>query len=286
MANMKQSLMVETAEYLWMTGIAVSTICLIAQTVLYILRPRIRKMDQKVLMQLAVTRLLYSTFTLIETSRRVHVQQTEVYHLVVIRLFGLMDIALRWWMCAYTKNLYDKIVKVFVPDKWSFLKLSLVVWGSSVVLFALDYGLVYLLKTYDIALIGLPVWIGLKCIPVFINFIFFCKVFYIALRAKTASRNCNNIAMANSTTNFGSLVKICVISFILVCITSVQILVDDTFRITLSLMLNEKNTGKMALQAFIWKNIVPVFLYTSAISSFQGVEIIIIFLILNKNAIK
>uniref|UniRef100_A0A2H1WAB5 SFRICE_023168 n=1 Tax=Spodoptera frugiperda TaxID=7108 RepID=A0A2H1WAB5_SPOFR len=189
-------------------GIAISSLCLILQLVLYKIRPKIRKLDQKILTQLTVARLINSIMEMLMTDQYFNDYTKDL----VFALYFHTDAALISWMFVFTKNLYEKVVLVFVLKKISFLILSLLVWiivipigvlcpVSLVVDFFLDY-----YKVYS--------W--LKFIVLTMNLLFFGKIFYvIATRNQKTNRNMKDI------------VKTCIISFVLVCMTSLQVFIND-----------------------------------------------------------
>lgn len=260
-----------SVQYLRISGIIFSAICLIIQTVLFILRPKIRQMDQKVLMQLAVTRLIHS---MVACCYRF---DNAMGIVVAGALYDLIDTSLRWWMCVYTKNLYEKMVKVFETEKWSFLKLSLVIWFSTIAINIVIFIFLYLFAPqgkvhyYDSLCAYTILWKVAKCIIICVNFLVFCKIFYVVMKIKFGTRTYKGFSNPEFYKNFAGVVKICVVSFFLVCITSLQILIDDVSVIAFAIDPNTENIEWTVAQ------------YILAISSFQGVDIIIIFLILMKN---
>lgn len=260
----------DTEKYLHLTGIIFSTTCFISKIRLLILHRKIRKYDQKLLMQLAVARLIHSALFYL----MIYYREKLFYVIGLSGLPMMTEIALRWWMFIYTKNLYEKMVKVFVSEKWSFLQLSLVIWITSPLLTALFHGLICLLWEFDaLGFHFRPVSITLtvfKAIPLCVNFVLFIIVFYTIVKTKMTARNCDRITNVNFNIKFTIVIKICVISFILVSLTSVQLFVVDVLIIFL-VFGNGGPTIHLALR------------YVFAISSFQGIEILIIFLILMKH---
>lgn len=226
-------------------GIAISSLCLILQLVLYKIRPKIRKLDQKILTQLTVARLINSIMELLMTDQYFNDYTKDL----VFALYFHTDAALISWMFVFTKNLYEKVVLVFVLKKISFLILSLLVWiivipigvlcpVSLVVDFFLDY-----YKVYS--------W--LKFIVLTMNLLFFGKIFYvIATRNQKTNRNMKDI------------VKTCIISFVLVCMTSLQVFINDILSY---------------LEMTTLSNIFCL------INNYQVIPATVIFLILSKNCI-
>ncbi|CAH0686442.1 unnamed protein product [Spodoptera exigua] len=63
--------------YVRITGIVISSLCLILQLVLYIIRPKIRKLDQKILTQLTVARMMNSVMEMCMTYQYFHEYYTK-----------------------------------------------------------------------------------------------------------------------------------------------------------------------------------------------------------------
>lgn len=232
----------------WFTGISLSVVCIITQLSLFYYRKEVRKIDQKILTQLSVARLMNTIVEYLSADTE-HVANNSPVKTTLITFYVQSDAALICWMFIYTKNIYDKVVQVFFLEKWSSLRLSLVIWFGS-----LPVGLLYpLFIKRNIAEDYLKAYNIIKFLTLSVNLLFFCKIFYV-------------IAIKHSTNsvNFGRLLKSCVISFLLVCITSLQVALTDW----LSFYIKDS----MIATTFC------------VINSYQVLAISIIFTILSKNA--
>lgn len=233
------------ASSIWISGIVLSTICLILQLVLFKILPRIRKIDQKILTQLTVARLLNTLLEFIMSHMLFNLYTRDI----IFALYLQTDAVLVCWMFIYTKNLYDKVVLVFALQKWNFVHLSLLIWLLTIPIGVLCP--VFLILEYFTEYYKVYAW--LKFIILTVNVLFFCKIFYVIItRSKKSNRN------------FTDIIKTCVISFILVCITSIQVFVTD---ILSYLEASDNVTDPFCI-----------------INSFQVLAVTIIFLILAKNS--
>lgn len=235
----------EVEKYIWLTGIALSTLCLILQLVLFKIRPQLRKMDQKILTQLTVARLLNSILEYLMTCGVFNLYTRDV----TFALYLQTDIVLVCWMFVYTKNLYDKVVLVFALQKWNFVILSVLIWILTIplgVLCPVFLMLGYFTEFYQ-------AYSLLKFAILTVNVLFFCRIFYVIINRSK-----------NSNRNFTEILKTCIISFILVCLTSLQVFVNDILSF---------------LEVNITTNAFCV------INSFQAIAATIIFLILARNCI-
>lgn len=232
--------------YIWIIGLAISTICLLLQLVLFKIRPKIRKMDQKILTQLTVARLLNSVFELLMS----HNLMNEYTLDLTFALYIQTDAAMICWMFVYTKSLYDKVVLVFALQKLNFILMSALIWILTIpigVMCPVFLNLEKFIEFYH-------VYAWFKFVVLTVNILFFGRIFYVIM-----TRN------KNSSRNFTEIIKTCVISFILVCLTSLQVFINDI----LSYFEIDAATDSFCV-----------------LNSFQPVAATIIFLILAKNNIR
>lgn len=231
--------------YIWITGIILSSLCLVLQIVLFVIRPRIRKMDQKVLTQLTVARLMNTILEFLVGNYLFNIYTLDV----IFALYMQTDVVLICWMFVYTKNLYEKVVLVFVLQKWNFILLSVLIW--TVVSIPLGVLCPVFLSCFpDHFTTFYAVYTWLKFIVLSLNILFFCRIFYVIVNKSK-----------NSNRNFTEIIRTCVISFILVCITSLQVFVNDIFS-----YIDAVKTNAFCL-----------------INSYQAIAVTIIFLILARN---
>uniref|UniRef100_A0A2H1VJM4 SFRICE_033466 n=1 Tax=Spodoptera frugiperda TaxID=7108 RepID=A0A2H1VJM4_SPOFR len=190
--------------YVRIVGIAFSSLCLILQLVLYKIRPKIRKLDQKILTQLTVARLIHSMMELLITYKYF---DDYTRHLV-FALHLQTDAVLISWMFVFTKNLYEKVVLVFVIKNIRFLKLSLLVW-----FLAVPVGVIHtvsLVKGFFVHYY--IVYSSFKFIVLVINLLYFGRIFYVI-------RN-------NTKLKIKAIIKASIIFFLLLCVTSIFVFIQ------------------------------------------------------------
>lgn len=231
----------------WLIGTALSVQCLLIQFFLYAVLPSSRKLDQKILTQLTLARLanvILEYFVMNGSSTDTKIRDA------LFALYFQTDAALVCWMFVFTKNLYDKVILVFALKKISFVLVSVSIW-----LLTLPVGLLCPLflnvdsdKNFDTFYF---VYSIVKFIILFLNLIFFCRIFWVAISRRTDR-------------DLKGLLRTCAVSFILVCITSLQVLLTD-----LTAFFADENM-EMLNYAF------------SVLNSYQVLPITVIFVILSK----
>lgn len=194
----------------WLIGFSVSVLCVLIQLFLYVILASSRKLDQKILTQLTVARLgnvIVEYFVMGGTSDDPKIRDT------VFALYIQTDAALIFWMFVFTKNLYDKVVLVFSLKKISFVLVSVSIW-----LLTLPIGLLcpLLLSIHDGRGFNTFYFVYgiVKFIILSMNLLFFCRIFWVAISRRPER-------------DFKGLLRTCVVSFILVSITSLQVLLTD-----------------------------------------------------------
>ncbi|CAH0625259.1 unnamed protein product [Chrysodeixis includens] len=233
-------------KYVWLFGIVVSSLCFITQAVLLYLRPKIRKLDQKILTHLAAARLMNTILEYVMS----HLLFNYYTKDLTFALYLQTDIVLVCWMFIYTKNLYDKVVLVFALQQRNFLLLSILIWVLTIPIGVLMPVFIQI-NVFDEAY---RAYAWLKFLVLAVNLLLYGKIFYVII---TRNRNSNR--------NFTDIIKTCVISLILVCITSLQVFLTD--------ILTYFESGDIVTDTFCILN------------SFQVVAVTIIFLILAKNCV-
>lgn len=230
----------------WFTGFGVSLQCLVIQLFLYAVLPSSRKLDQKILTQLTIARLgniIFEYLVLVGHTYDPNVRDA------IFALYMQTDAALICWMFVFTKNLYEKVILVFSLKKISFALVSVSIW-----LLTLPVGILCPLflnkrdsNEFDIFY---EVYAIVKFVILCMNLLFFCRIFYVAI----SRRNDRDLS---------GLLRTCLVSFNLVCITSLQVLITD-------------------LTSFFSENLVMLNQAFSIINSFQVFPITVIFVILSK----
>lgn len=198
----------------WLIGITITAICLILQLVLFSLIPSCRKLDLKILTQITIARLINTAFEFIIMKDLVYSTWTLFASNL---LYSHSDCALVCWMFLFSKNLYDKVVQVFTTKKMTFALKSVIVW-----LITLPVGVLFPIFTfngmfsndYSYLSILYKSYAILKFVILIVNLLFFCRIFYVAITRRISGNN-------------QGVMRTCVISFILVSISSLQVLLTD-----------------------------------------------------------
>ncbi|XP_063624664.1 uncharacterized protein LOC134796397 [Cydia splendana] len=195
----------------WLLGIAVSAVCLILQLLVLILIPNARKYDEKVLVQLTIARIVNTVCEFLISFENL---EQGLFNDVVYGLYFQSDFALVSWMFIFTKNLYDKVVLVFVYEKIRLRIVSCLVWFLTLPVGVLCPVLLTYYKEYWN--IFYKSYSQVKFFMLLLNALIFVEIFHVACKIGV-----------DRTKNVKHLVKTSVIAFILVCITSAQVLITD-----------------------------------------------------------
>lgn len=193
---------------LWCLGIGLSVTCLFIQMSIYIV-PLNRKLDQKILTQLTIARLLNIVFEY----GSMYESKNSVQTCVIIMMYFYSDAALVCWMSVFTKRLYDRIVIVFT-EEMNFVRVTVLVWLLSLPIGLICFALMFFHANYIFKFCS--VYCIVKCVVLSLNLLVFCRIFRVVFTVK-AERN------------FKSTLKTCIISFLLLSITSIQIFIRFFF---------------------------------------------------------
>lgn len=190
---------------LWITGVVISATCLLIQIFLYVVLPSSRKMDQKILTHLTVARLISTVFEYGSIYESDNIVQTSVLILVYFH----SDAAVVCWMSVFTKRLYDRLVVVFAEDM-NFVSVSVTVWLLTLPAGIISSALMCVDTHYIFKFCA--IYCMIKCVILSFNMLFFCRIIRVVITAR-ADRN------------FKSTVKACINSFLLLSVTSLQVLI-------------------------------------------------------------
>lgn len=152
--------------------------------------------------------------------------EDHVLDYVVCALYLQFDAALICWMFVFTKNLYDDIVKVFA-QKPSFTVVTAIIWGVSILIGLICPFLLILDKKYEseqnstmIFEAYYQIYSTVKLVILIVNLVMFWSIFKVVIQKNDKT--------------FRSVLKTCVVSFILVTISSVQVFLQVAFSEILS----------------------------------------------------
>lgn len=196
----------------WLTGIAVSTTSFLCQIGFLLFYRPCRKYDEKTLCMLSFARTMNSIAELFVMK----LIFKNVYHIILMTYF-YWDFVLVCWMFVFSKNLYDKVVAVFIVSQYSLTKVSIFIYTFSIVP-ALPCVLIgYMdLKTFQIYY---KAFACAKFLLLIINSYIFLRIFYVTFK------NHGNLRTRSIT----HIVKAAIVSFILLCMTSLQTFIVDIY---------------------------------------------------------
>lgn len=234
---------------IWLTGIAVSTTSFLCQIGFFFFYPPCRKYDEKTLCMLSLARTMNSIVELC----LVNGVFKDVYNIILVFYF-YWDFVLVCWMFVFSKNLYDKVVAVFNVSQYSLTKVSTIIYTFSI-LPAFPCSLIRYMDFY-IFQIYYKVYACTKFIMLITNSYIFVRIFHVTFKNH-----------GNHTRNVTHIVKAAIVSFILLCMTSLQTFVVDIYALIGS-------PGCFITLSFC------------AINSFQTLAMTIIFAVLISSKIK
>lgn len=201
------------SQILWLGGIVSSAVCISLQIFLYVVLPSSRKLDQLILTQLTIARMGNVIDNYVMISLQINDLSVLCAH-ITLGLHLLTDSTITFWMFIFTKNLYDKVIQVFTLRETNFVLLTVCIW-----VLTLPIGIVcplFLSINYTYCNIFYYSYVVVKCIILLINFLFFCKIFWVIVTIKTDR-------------DLKRLLRTCVVSLMLLFITSLQALVEVMF---------------------------------------------------------
>ncbi|CAK1583030.1 unnamed protein product [Parnassius mnemosyne] len=201
----------EVFQIVWLVGISVSLVGLALKISFFILIPKCRNFDEEVLLQLTIARTLN---TICEYCI-MYVRSSNVIKDIIYTMYMQTDLVLVLWMFVFSKNLYNKVVYVFPVEKPNLVVMSGLIW-----IISLPVGLICpsLLKLKHNVYFNIyyKVYAHIKLFVIVVNALIFFKIFSVAIRKGKSN--------AHSVKHY---VKTAIIAFILICITSLQVLVTD-----------------------------------------------------------
>lgn len=195
----------------WLSGIAVSAVCLLIQILTFAFIRISRKTDEKILTQITITRILATSSEYYLLYLR---HSVRIYFDLLFTLYFVSDFALVCWMFVFTKNLYDKIVLVFPTSKLNLILTSIFIWTLS-----LPFGVigVFMLNKYIMYFVTYCKLYGLlKLLLVIFTLLIYIKIFYVAIKTRSGI-----------TRNVRDVIKSACVACLLITTTCLQILVTD-----------------------------------------------------------
>lgn len=227
-------------------GLILSTICVIIQVIWLAIEKQIRRRDQKILLQLSIAKLMF-VYTCMADRYILNYAGWIVYHFLYMELQTVTPA----WMFFFAYNLHGKLVNVFVQKKYSFVKLSILIWIVPMP-FAISYCL--LIKYRVINDFYVEITFFLTMFPLLIA----NTCFLIVIFVKTIKRNKNQ--------NNLQIVKVSLVLLVLLLTVGVQ---------------------ELFLLPFVYMTSVP-FIYLNIIlivsQTYYVITTTIIFVIISKNS--
>lgn len=196
----------------WLTGIAVSTTSFLCQIGFFFFYPPCRKYDEKTLCMLSFARTMNSITELCIISG---IFKKKVFDIILV-IYFYWDFVLVCWMFVFSKNLYDKVVAVFNVTQYSLTKVSIIIYTFSIVP-ALPCCLIGYMG-FNLFQIYYKTYACTKFILLITNSYIFVRIFHVTFKNR-----------GNHTRNVTHIVKAAIVSFILLCMTSLQTFVVDVY---------------------------------------------------------
>lgn len=196
----------------WLTGIAVSTTSFLCQIGFFLFYPPCRKYDEKTLCMLSFARTMNSITELCIVSGAF---KKNAYDIILVSYF-YWDFVLVCWMFVFSKNLYDKVVAVFNVSQYSLTKVSIFIYAFSM-LPALPCCLIGYMD-FKIFQIYYKAYACTKFVLLITNSYIFVRIFHVTFKNR-----------GNHTRNVTHIVKAAIVSFILLCMTSLQTFIVDVY---------------------------------------------------------
>lgn len=235
---------------LWIFGISLSSLCFILQALILIFIPKTRNLDQKIIIQLTLVRVIYS----ITEYEIIYVEpMSSALVFILFSVYQQCEVVFLCWTFVFTKNLYNKIVIAFKTDKFHYALYTFLIWISG-----------YL--------------IGMMC-PILLNYSYYhYKIFYLVFAFAKLCVICYNVWLfygiysvlikcrtTKHENNVKDVLKICINTFIIVSISFLHVFIFDS------------------LTFFCGRNIIVSYI-SGILNSFQTTAFTIIFMILVHSA--
>lgn len=196
-------------------AILVSSLCLIVQGVLPVFKSTLRHVDQTILLQLTVTRLVATCLEFVQTFS-MDFSPGSIMWTVLKALLDHMVIVIICWMFVYSKNLRDQVLFKSVSQQWDVTVVSVLIWLLMIpigVSIAICFTEIYkrYLKIYC------EVFSALKVILLTLNVLFDCEIIY---------------QMVSHKFNFANIIIKFVISFILGYVMAISVIMTTYFTVS------------------------------------------------------
>lgn len=197
----------------WLIGIGVSFVGLLVQLGLFVVVPNSRKFDEIILCQMAIARTLY---TVCEYNIMFYFQYYGyIVKNAIFVLYFHSDVVLLCFMFIFSKNLYNKVVVVFPLQSYNLMVTTVVVWTVPLIVSLLCPFLINIHDEYF--QIFYNVYAHVKFFTCILNALVFIEIIRVAF-----SRSATN-----NTRNVRDFLKTSLIAFVLVSVTSLQLLITD-----------------------------------------------------------
>ena len=194
----------EVAVTLWLVGIFSSTMCLMLQSFLFICIPQSRKFDEVIVSEMTIARIINTIleFYIIYYSAN----ENYIVRVSAYLIYMHSDLVMLCFMFIFTKHLYNKIVVVFPMVTYNLSITSLITWLTPLPISFL--GPILLEINSEYYSIFLNVYTHVKFFICILNALVFVEIIRVAFRRNT-------------------FLKTAIITFVLVTVTSLQVLVTD-----------------------------------------------------------
>lgn len=194
----------QVAVTLWLVGIFSSAMCLMMQCLIFICIPQARKFDEVIVSEMTIARIIN---TILEFYIIYYIANDGY----IVRVSGYLiymhsDLVMLCFMFIFTKHLYNKIVVVFPMVTYDMSITSLLTWTAPLPISCIGPILIEINSQYYS--IFLKIYTHIKFFICILNALVFVEIIRVAFRRNT-------------------FLKTAIIIFVLVTVTSLQVLVTD-----------------------------------------------------------
>ena len=163
--------------YTLSSAIVVSSVCLILQGVLSVVKPKLSHVDQNILIQLTVARLLTTCLEFVLNTLRVDIYYRTTEENMLVSLFYHLFAVVMLWMFVYAKNLRDQVMSKPVSQQWSLTAVSLLIWCFMIPMGVLNFAFSFAAK-YEYLTVYFKVFSAITVLILTLNVLFNCEILY------------------------------------------------------------------------------------------------------------
>lgn len=166
-------------------------------------------------------------------------------------MYQQADLVVICWMCVFTKNLYNKIVIVFTEENFHYLRCTLLIWIPNFFIGVLCQVITEYCGFYYYGIFDIVCSCAVLCVLCY-NAWLFINVYVVVIKRNTSEGRIKDI------------IKSCVIAFIIVTISFLQVLTINLLK-------------------YLCSTNIIIQKISAIVNAFQAIAMSIIFMILVKN---